>query len=94
MNVKHFINDDLVGQYANLCAKQRNLRDIIDGELNRIAITKDSNERLLMCYFLMMNIPKYIDVSAQLNDFVGVVNEEIQKHKENEVLKGFKTNNK
>ena len=86
----HFINDDLVGQYADLCAKQRYLRNIIDGELNRIAITEDDNERFHMCYFLMMNIPKYIDVSKQVNEFMGVVTEEIQKHKENKELKGFK----
>ena len=42
-------------QYRNL----RNLRDMIDGELNRIAVTDDVNEINHLIPYLQKNIEKY-----------------------------------
>lgn len=50
----------------NIYQKQSNLRDMIDGELNRIAITDDSNEIILMLGYLMGNISEYANISDLL----------------------------
>lgn len=39
--------------------KQRNLRDMIDGELNRIAVTDDLEEINKMVNCLQHSIPRY-----------------------------------
>lgn len=39
----------------------RNLRDMIDGELNRIAITDDANEIQMMTECLVKDIKKYAE---------------------------------
>lgn len=38
---------------------QRNLRDMIDGELNRIAVTDSEDEIKTMVYGLILNISEY-----------------------------------
>lgn len=49
----------------NIYQKQSNLRYMIDGELNRIAITDDSNEIILMLGYLMGNISEYANISKE-----------------------------
>lgn len=46
-------------QYKDIC----NLRDTIDGELNRIAVTDDMNELLQMQTYLEKNIKRYIEMN-------------------------------
>lgn len=38
---------------------QRNIRDMIDGELNRIAVTDSEDEIKSMVYYLILNISQY-----------------------------------
>ena len=47
--------------YQNQCS----IRDRIDGELNRIAITNDSNEIISMLGHLMENIIEYANISKE-----------------------------
>lgn len=42
--------------------RQRNLRDMIDGELNRIAITDDLEEIDKMVSFLQKNVLRYAEM--------------------------------
>lgn len=61
--------------------ESRNIRDMIDGELNRIAITDDTDEIIKMMGYLVININKYAEISksrirqnalAQFNDNGGL----------------------
>lgn len=58
-----------------------NIRDMIDGELNRIAITDDTDEIIKMMGYLMVNINRYAEIAkakirqealAQFNDNRGL----------------------
>lgn len=58
-----------------------NIRDMINGELNRIAITDDTDEIIKMMGYLMVNINKYAEIAkakirqetlAQFNDNRGL----------------------
>lgn len=46
----------------NQYKRQRNLRDMIDGELNRIAVTDDIEEIDKMVDFLQRNVLKYAEM--------------------------------
>lgn len=57
--------------------ESRNIRDMIDGELNRIAVTDDTDEIIKMMGYLVININKYAEIAksrirknalAQIND--------------------------
>ncbi len=57
--------------------ESRNIRDMIDGELNRIAVTDDTDEIIKMMGYLVININKYAEIAksrirknalAQFND--------------------------
>ena len=61
--------------------ESRNIRDMIDGELNRIAVTDDTDEIIKMMGYLVININKYAEISksrirqdalAQFNDNRGL----------------------
>ena len=61
--------------------ESRNIRDMIDGELNRIAITDDTDEIIKMMGYLVININKYEEIAksrirqdalAQFNDNRGL----------------------
>ena len=61
--------------------ESRNIRDIIDGELNRIAVTDDTDEIIKMMGYLVININKYAEIAksrirqgalAQFNDNRGL----------------------
>ena len=61
--------------------ESRNIRDMIDGELNRIAITNDTDEIIKMPGYLVININKYAEIAksrirqnalAQFNDNRGL----------------------
>jgi hypothetical protein len=43
--------------------ESRNIRDMIDGELNRIAITDDTDEIIKMMGYLVININKYAEIA-------------------------------
>ena len=49
----------------NIYHNQSNIRDMIEGELNRIAVTDDLNEILLMLGHLMGNISEYANISKE-----------------------------
>ena len=57
--------------------ESHNIRDMIDGELNRIAVTDDTDEIIKMMGYLVININKYAEIAksrirqdalAQFND--------------------------
>ena len=61
--------------------ESRNIRDMIDGELNRIAVTDDTDEIIKMMGYLVININKYAEIAkakirqealAQFNDNRGL----------------------
>lgn len=61
--------------------ESRNIRDMIDGELNRIAVTDDTDEIIKMMGHLVININKYAEIAksrirqnalAQFNDNRGL----------------------
>lgn len=61
--------------------ESRDIRDTIDGELNRIAVTDDIDEIIKMMGYLVININKYAEITksrirqtalAQLNDNRGL----------------------
>ena len=52
-----------------------NIRDFIDGELNRIAVTDDIHEIEKMSIFLQNNLKKYIQMN--INRVNGVYNSDI-----------------
>lgn len=70
-------------EFAQLCSKQSCIRDSIDGELNRIAISDDNDERIRMCYFLMHNIVQYVLTSEKIKYYTKIVNEEIERKEKN-----------
>ena len=41
----------------------RDIRDMIDGELNRIAVTHDTDEIIKMIGYLVININKYAEIA-------------------------------
>ena len=43
--------------------ESRNIRDMIDGELNRIAVTDDTDEIIKMMGYLVININKYAEIA-------------------------------
>ena len=43
--------------------ESNNIRDMIDGELNRIAITDDTDEIIRMMGYLMVNINRYAEIA-------------------------------
>lgn len=47
----------------NKQVEKENLRQMIDGELNRISITDDKEEIIKMLGYLIRNINKYADMS-------------------------------
>lgn len=47
----------------NLYRESNNVREMIDGELNRIAITDDTDEIIRMMGYLVININKYAEFS-------------------------------
>lgn len=47
---------------------KRNLRDLIDGCLNRISITDDDTERLAMAENINLYVSKYIVLSRQYKE--------------------------
>ena len=82
------MDDELFTQYTNACNEQTNVRSAIDGELNRIAVTHDNDERINMCQFLQKNILKYIAVSILVSALRNELNASIEKQKKNKQLKG------
>ena len=77
------MNDNLFTQYKYSCNEQKNMRNKIDGELNRIAITHDNDERIEMCKHLQKDILKYIAVSILVVELRDLLNKSIEKQKEN-----------
>lgn len=73
------MENDLFEQYKHLSNEQNNLRNAIDGELNRIAITHDNDERINMCQYLQKNILKYIAVSISVIELRDLLNKSIEK---------------
>nr|DAV62649.1 MAG TPA: hypothetical protein [Caudoviricetes sp.] len=47
----------------NLYKKSDNIRRMIDGELNRIAVTDDAEEIIRMMGYLMLNINRYAEIA-------------------------------
>ena len=43
--------------------ESRNIRDMIDGELNRIAVTHNTDEIIKMMGYLVININKYSEIA-------------------------------
>ena len=82
------MNDDLFTQYKNAFNEQSNVRNEIDGELNRIAITHDNDERTYMCKYLQKNILKYVAVSILVVALRNELNASIEKQNKNKQLKG------
>lgn len=69
------MDDKIVEQYASLIKEQSNLRNTIDGELNRLAVTRDNDERIELCRFLQLNILKYLAVSMSIIELCNIYNE-------------------
>lgn len=43
--------------------ESRDIRDMIDGELNIIAVTDDTDEIIKMMGYLVININKYVEIT-------------------------------